>query len=114
MSEHEWIKEFPAAITVCDASGILLEMNDRAAKTYANDGGYELLGKSMLDCHPESARTKAEQLLAAHEKNVYSIEKNGVKKLIFQSPWYKKNGEYAGFVELSLEIPFEMLHFVRT
>ncbi len=53
MSEHEWIKEFPAAITVCDASGILLEMNDRAAKTYAKDGGYELLGKNMLDCHPE-------------------------------------------------------------
>ncbi len=52
-------------------------------------------------------------MLAAHEKNIYSIEKNGVKKLIFQSPWFK-NGEYAGFVELSLEIPFEMPHFVRT
>jgi hypothetical protein len=43
------------------------------------------------------------------EKNVYTIEKNGVKKLIYQSPWYY-NGEYAGFVELSLEIPFEMEH----
>ncbi len=113
MSEHEWIKEFPAAITVCDASGTLLEMNDRAAKTYAKDGGYKLLGENLLDCHPESARSKTEQLLAAHEKNVYSIEKNGVKKLIFQSPWFKDN-QYAGFVEVSLEIPFDMPHFVRT
>lgn len=113
MLEHEWIKEFPAAVTVCDAQGRILEMNDRAAKTFEKDGGYELVGKNLLDCHSEQSRGKVEALLATHEKNVYTIEKNGVKKLIFQSPWYK-NGEYAGFVELSLEIPFEMPHFVRT
>ena len=67
----------------------------------------------MLDCHPEPARAKTERLLAAREKNVYTIEKNGVKKLIYQSPWYR-NGEYAGFVELSLEIPFELPHFIRS
>ena len=67
----------------------------------------------MLDCHPDSARKKTERLLAARVKNVYTIEKNGVKKLIYQSPWYKE-GEYAGFVELSLEIPLEMPHFIRS
>ena len=67
----------------------------------------------MLDCHPEPSRTKTERLLKAREKNVYTIEKNGVKKLIYQSPWYK-NGEYAGFVEMSLEIPFELPHFIRS
>jgi len=36
-----------------------------------------------------------------------------VKKLIFQSPWLK-SGQYACFVEISLEIPFEMPHFVRS
>ncbi len=36
-----------------------------------------------------------------------------LKKMIFQTPWYK-NGTYAGFMELSLEIPFEMPHFVRS
>ena len=113
MSEHEWIKEFPGAVTVCDAQGILLEMNDKAAKGYEKDGGRALIGKNMLDCHSEKSHSKVEQLLAAHEKNVYTIEKNGVKKLIFQSPWFK-DGKYAGFVELSLEIPFEMPHFVRT
>jgi transcriptional regulator with PAS, ATPase and Fis domain len=113
MSEHEWIKEFPAAITVCDAEGIILEMNDKAAKTFEKDGGYKLVGSNMLDCHPDPARGKVERLLAAHEKNVYTIEKNGVKKLIYQSPWYKE-GTYAGFVEISLEIPQEMPHFIRT
>lgn len=113
MKEHEWIKEFPAAVTVCDEEGILLEMNDKAAKTFESDGGRKLIGSNMLDCHPEPARKKTERLLSAREKNVYTIEKNGVKKLIYQSPWYR-NGEYAGFVELSLEIPFELPHFIRS
>lgn len=113
MNENEWIKEFPAAVTVCDKEGILLEMNDRAAKTFESDGGRRLIGSNMLDCHPEPSRTKTELLLAAREKNVYTIKKNGVKKLIYQSPWYK-NGQYAGFVELSLEIPFELPHFIRS
>jgi len=113
MNEHDWVKEFPAAVTVCDPQGILLAMNDKAAKTFEQDGGYALIGKNMLDCHPDPARAKTERLLAAREKNVYTIEKNGIKKLIYQTPWFK-NGVYAGFVELSLEIPFELAHFIRT
>jgi len=112
MSEHDWVKEFPAAITVCDSQAFILAMNDKAAKTFEKDGGYTLIGKNMLDCHPDPARTKTELLLASREKNVYTIEKNGIKKLIYQSPWYK-SGKYAGFVEISLEIPFEMPHFIR-
>mgnify|MGYP000371069624 CR=1 FL=1 len=41
-----------------------------------------------------------------------NVEKNGVKKLIYQTPWYQ-DGKYSGFVELALEIPFQMPHFVR-
>ena len=113
MNEHTWVKEFPGAITVCDADGIILELNDKAARTFEKDGGASLVGRNILDCHPEPARGKTERLLAAREKNVYTIEKNGIKKLIFQSPWYK-DGQYSGFVEISLEIPFELPHFVRT
>jgi len=47
------------------------------------------------------------------EKNIYTVEKDGIKKLIYQSPWFN-DGQYAGFVELSLEVPFEMPHFVRS
>jgi transcriptional regulator with PAS, ATPase and Fis domain len=110
--EYAWVKEFPGALTVCDADGIILEMNDKAEKTFEEDGGRTLIGKNLLDCHPEPARTELVGMMQAHQRNVYTIEKNGVKKLIFQTPWYL-NGEYAGFIELSLEVPFEMPHFVR-
>jgi len=112
MPNHDWVQEFPGAITVCDPDGIILEMNDKAAKTLEADGGRTLIGKNLLDCHPETARAKLEQLMQARQTNVYTIEKKGVKKLIYQAPWYK-DGVYGGFIEASLEIPFQMPHFIR-
>ncbi len=112
MGEGAWVKELKAAITVCDREGVALEMNDRAAETFASDGGRALVGKSILDCHPERARALFEELLRTGGTNVYTIEKNGVKKLIYQAPWFV-DGEYRGIVELSLPIPFEVPHFVR-
>jgi len=110
--EHAWVKEFPGAVTVCDPAGIILEMNDRSARTFAEDGGRALIGKNVFDCHPEPARAELKRLMDGRQPNVYTIEKNGVKKIIYQSPWYQ-DGVYAGFIELSLEIPFEVPHFVR-
>ncbi len=108
-----WADEFPGAITVCDAEGILVDMNDRAAEGYAAEGGRKLIGSNMLACHPEPARSKTERLLESKKPNIYTIEKNGVKKLIYQSPWYQ-DGKFAGIVELALEIPEQMPHFIRT
>jgi transcriptional regulator with PAS, ATPase and Fis domain len=113
MSTLDWIKEFPAAITVCDTKGIILEMNDRSAAIFAKDGGRKLIGTNVLDCHPAAAREKLETMMSKESKHVYTIEKNGVKKMIYQTPWYR-NGIYSGFVELSFEIPFELPHFVRS
>jgi len=51
--------------------------------------------------------------LSNNSTNAYTIEKNGIKKMIFQSPW-KENGETKGMIEFSFEIPFEMQHFIRS
>ncbi len=107
--DNHWACEIPGSIVVCDADGIILEMNDRA---FAAEGGQDLLGKNLLDCHPEPARSKVQQLLENKQPNIYTIEKQGVKKLIYQSPWYR-DGKFAGLVELSLEIPAQMPHFIR-
>jgi transcriptional regulator with PAS, ATPase and Fis domain len=112
MEEHSWVQEFPGAITVCGRDGIILEMNDKSAQVFEEDGGRQLIGTNLLDCHPEPARIKLEQLMETQQVNVYTIEKNGVKKLIYQTPWYQ-DGQYCGFIEMALEIPFQMPHFVR-
>jgi transcriptional regulator with PAS, ATPase and Fis domain len=107
-----WVKEFIGAIIVCDTKGIIVEMNDQAIKENEKEGGEKLIGTNMLDCHPEPARSKAAQLLESRQPNIYTIQKNGKRKLIHQTPWYEK-GEYRGIVELSLEIPETIPHFVR-
>jgi len=109
---HAWIQEFPAAITVCDADGIILEMNAASIRSNAEDGGAKLIGTNLLACHPEPSLTKLKAFMAKREPNVYTIDKRGVKKIVHQTPWHL-NGAYAGFMEVVLEIPFEVPHFVR-
>lgn len=111
-SKYLWVQEYVGAITVCDTEGIITEMNDQAVRANQDQGGKKLIGTNLLDCHAEPARSKLVQLMKSREANVYTIEKNGKKKLIHQTPLYKK-GKYRGFVELSIEIPQTMPHFVR-
>jgi transcriptional regulator with PAS, ATPase and Fis domain len=108
-----WKDELPAAITVCDTDGIILEMNKKSAASFAKDGGYELIGKNLYNCHSQDSVSKINELIIEGKTNVYTIEKNGVRKLIYQSPWYE-NGELKGLVELTFEIPPDIPHFIRS
>ena len=109
LKDLDWI---PGSVMICDLGGIVLEMNPKAAETYQKYGGMELLGKSLIDCHPEPARSKLLRLLETGERNIYTIEKNGTRKLIYQAPWHQ-NGSRRGMIELALEIPFDIPNFVR-
>ena len=94
---YEWANEMNCAVTVCDTKGIILYMNEKACRTFAKHG--DLIGKNLFDCHnPQS--------------QAYTIEKNGVKKMIYQTAW-KQDGVVGGLVEISMEIPGEMPHYMR-
>ncbi len=107
-----WKDGVDFAITVCDTEGRIIEMNGKSAAAFAKSGGKDLLGKNLLDCHPEPSKSKLRKMISAPYTNAYTIAKNGVNKLIYQAPWFK-NGKPAGLVELSLELPAGMPHFVR-
>ncbi len=107
-----WLKSLPVAITVTDKEGKIIEMNDKSADVFSKYGGYELLGKDLNHCHNPHSREVIAGMLANNTTNVYTIEKQGTRKLIYQTPWYD-NGEVAGLVELSIIIPWEMPHFKR-
>ncbi len=112
MSMNPWTKEFPGAITVCDAAGVILEMNDLAAAAFEKDGGRSLVGTNLLDCHPEPSRTKVREMLASGKPNAYTIEKGGVRKLVYQAPWHE-DGQYRGLVEIVLTLPDPLPNLVR-
>ena len=95
------------AITVCDCAGVALYQNHRSIEVNG-----DVRGQSMIPCHSERSRQIIERLLQNGENNAYTIEKRGLRKLIYQTPWYA-DGAVAGLVEFSLEIPVEMPHYVR-
>jgi hypothetical protein len=51
-------------------------------------------------------------MLASGKPNVYTIEKDGVRKLVYQSPWYE-GGAYRGLVEVAVILPFVVPHLGR-
>jgi len=110
---REWWEELPCSVTVCDTSYRILYMNGRSAEVNAKDGGKSLIGKSLLDCHPPEAMEKLKRVMASGRPNVYTIEKNGVRKMIYQSHW-RTDGRVGGLVEITFELPSEIPHFVRS
>ena len=110
--ENYW-KELEIAITVSDKNARVLAMNDKAIHTFEKYGGEKLIGTSLYDCHPPQANELIKRFLETKETNAYTIEKAGQKKLIYQTPWFEK-GEFMGYVELSLPLPENMPHKVRS
>jgi transcriptional regulator with PAS, ATPase and Fis domain len=109
-----WAGGLPAAITVTDADGTILEMNAEACEVFAEDGGAALIGRSVFDCHPEPARTTTENLYRRRAANHYTITtRKGKRKVIHQMPWYR-DGAFAGFVEIAIVIPESLPHFDRS
>lgn len=106
----DWAEAINCAVTVCDAEGVILYMNARARETFAKHG--DLIGANLFGCHSEASQAKIRHMLATGESNSYTIEKQGVRKMIYQTPW-RQNGRIAGMVEISMVIPDDMPHYVR-
>ncbi|MCD8035466.1 PAS domain-containing protein [Alistipes sp.] len=105
-----WAEEVNCAVTVCDTEGTIVYMNEKARATFAKHG--DLIGQNLFDCHSERSREMIRRMLATGGTNAYTIEKQGVRKMIYQTAW-KERGEVRGLVEISMEIPAEMPHYIR-
>lgn len=106
-----WADEVPYSVTICDADCRILYMNDRSRATFSPDR--DITGHDLLAYHPPHAVETIKRLLSGElERNAYTIEKKGQRKLIYQTPWYA-DGCIAGLVELSMVLPAEMPHYIR-
>lgn len=105
--EFPWTDELDCAVTVCDTQGTVLYQNVRSREVNG-----DVRGRSLIPCHNEHSRGIIERLLNEGGRNVYTIEKHGVRKLIYQTVW-RQDGVIAGLAEFSMEIPEQMPHYVR-
>lgn len=106
----DWAKEMNCAVTVCNTEGIILYMNDKAKATFAKHG--DLIGKNLMDCHNDRSKDIIRDLLETGGSNAYTIEKEGLRKMIYQTAW-RVDGKVAGLVEISMVIPSDMPHYIR-
>lgn len=110
----DWVRSFSGAVTVSDRDHRIVYMNDKAAATFQASGGRGLIGGDLKACHNERSKAVIDRLLAEGGVNAYTIAKQGQKKLIYQSAWRDESGAVAGLVELSVVLPEELPHFVRS
>ncbi len=102
-----YFDEINSAVTVCDTEGVVLYQNEKSVTVNG-----DVRGKSMIPCHNERSREIIRRLVGEGGTNVYTIEKKGVHKLIYQTAW-REDGVVKGLVEFSIETPAEMPHYVR-
>lgn len=112
LPEVRWAESLNCAVTVCDKEGIVLYMNAKARETFAKSG--DMRGRSLIPCHNERSRGIIADMLASGRSNCYTIEKNGLRKMIYQTPWRDADGTIVGLVEISMVIPADMPHYVRS
>lgn len=110
MSNMNWAEQMNCAVTVCDKEGVIIFMNEKARITFAKHG--DMIGKNLMPCHSDRSKAIIKELIETGRSNSYTIHKNGVKKMIYQTPW-RVEGEVAGLVEISMEIPEDMPHYER-
>ncbi len=106
----DWARGLDCSITVCDREGVIIYMNDKAVEQYRKHGN--LIGKNLFACHSERSAGIIRNLLENGGSNCYTIEKQGVHKLIFQSAW-TVDGKVAGLCEISIITPDGMPHYIR-
>jgi hypothetical protein len=113
MDNHQWIETINISAMATDINGYVIDMNNAAVETFEIDGGRQLLGKNLAECHSPQSNGIIERLTKNGETNVYTIEKKGKKKLVYQTPWYLPDGSLGGLVEFSMVLPPEIPHFNR-
>ena len=107
-----WAEKMDCAVTVCDTEGTVIYMNERSRATFNKDG-QSMVGRSMIPCHNERSQAIIRQMLTEGTTNCYTIDKNGVRKLIYQTPWRHEDGSIGGLVEISIVLPEQMPNYVR-
>ena len=124
MKENElfdWAAKCGFAVTICDCNATVIYMNEKSKATFAKYGN--IIGSSLKNCHSSKSWEMIQKLLSTGSSNSYTITKNGVNKLIHQTPWFTESmakgialpdGRVLGdLVELSIELPADMPHYNR-
>lgn len=104
----DYFGSIDAAITISDNNNCIVYMNQMSRNTFPD----VKVGDSLNNCHKQSSIDTIKKMQSENTSNTYTIEKNGIHKLIHQTP-YLINGKQQGLIEFSIVLPDNMPHKTR-
>lgn len=93
-----------SAVVICDLSHQIVYMNPAAAERYSKRSGYDLVGKSLLDCHNKTSSEKIKQVVEWFGKSpdnnrVYTFYNEKENKDVYMIALRDGSGKLIGYYE---------------
>ena len=93
-----------AAVVICDTEHTIVYMNPAAVQNYANRGGAELVGKSLLACHNERSNEMIRKIVSwfadSKEHNmIHTFYNEKQNKDVYMVALRDEDGELLGYYE---------------
>ena len=93
-----------AAVVICDTEHTIVYMNPAAVQNYANRGGAELVGKSLLACHNERSNDMIRKIVSwfadSKEHNmIHTFYNEKQNKDVYMVALRDEDGELLGYYE---------------
>ena len=99
----DFLQETDMIISVCDADGTIVYMNDKAKNYFQEPGTPELTGSNILDCHPEPSKSQLKKMMTTHETQSLIKGEGEKRRIIHQTPIYK-NKKFNGYIEIIIPL----------
>ncbi len=98
------IDQDTAPVVICDLNDTIIYMNPAAAEAEKQHGGYELMGKNLLDCHNPKSREAIKTVVAWFRADkshniVHTFHNEKVNKDVYMVALRDGSGGLIGYYE---------------
>ena len=98
------IDQDKAPVVICDLDNVVVYMNKAAAIHYASNGGYDIVGHSLLDCHNENSAALIHKVVEffKEDKNnniIHTFINRKEEKDVYMVALRDDEGELIGYYE---------------
>lgn len=93
-----------APVVICNVDHTIIYMNPAAAERYAKRGGYELIGKSLLNCHNDESNIKIKEVVvwfnqSKDNNRIFTFHNTKENKDVYMIALRDESGELIGYYE---------------
>lgn len=91
-------------IVICNIEHEVIYMNPAAAERYVKRGGYDLVGKSLLDCHNEDSNIKIKRVMkwfmeSPDNNRIFTFHNSKENKDVYMVALRNEKRELIGYYE---------------